>query len=72
MKNHTETHFVGQRPKCDYCGQPASYDGKTRGGPWAFMCEVDFQQHGVGLGLGRGQRLLFNSDEPVEAGKEDE
>lgn len=36
----------------------ALYDGKTRTGPWANMCQDCFTQHGVGLGTGRGQRLL--------------
>jgi hypothetical protein len=38
---------------------PAKYDGKTKRGPWANMCEECFQVHGVGLGLGRGQELIL-------------
>ena len=30
-------------------------DGKTKGGPWAVMCEDCFKVHGVGLGVGKGQ-----------------
>ncbi|MEU4217188.1 DUF4314 domain-containing protein [Actinoplanes sp. NPDC026623] len=37
----------------------ARYDGATRQGPWAYMCDGCFMAHGVGLGLGRGQRLLL-------------
>ena len=37
----------------------ASYDGKTTDGPWAYMCQQHFGWHGVGLGLGRGQRLVL-------------
>lgn len=50
-------------PNCDICKHtwnaitPAAYDGATRMGPWANMCEDCFQCHGVGLGTGRGQRL---------------
>ena len=51
-------------PECDIhkyeegkSGVPAAYDGKTKFGPWANMCEDHFKSHGVGLGTGRGQRL---------------
>jgi hypothetical protein len=27
-------------------------------GPWAFMCEIDFMDYGMGLGTGYGQRLI--------------
>ena len=36
----------------------ASYDGRTTDGPWAYMCQRHFGLHGVGIGLGRGQRLV--------------
>lgn len=48
---------VAVLPKCDFCAQTAAYDGRTRMGPWAYMCEAHYVQHGVGLGTGRGQRL---------------
>lgn len=38
----------------------ACYDGKTRMGSWAYMCEDCFLTYGVGLGLGRGQRLVVS------------
>ncbi len=37
----------------------ARYDGKTIHGPWAYMCEQHFTEFGVGLGTGRGQRLIL-------------
>ena len=56
---------VSRLPDCDICkhednkpGVPASYDGKTLFGPWANMCQTHFELHGVGTGLGRGQRLI--------------
>lgn len=60
---HTEVELVGSRPDCDFCMRdgvksPASVDGKTTSGPWANMCEAHFETEGVGLGLGRGQRLV--------------
>lgn len=42
-------------------GVPAAYDGKTVYGPWANMCEDCFVRLGVGLGTGRGQRLILQT-----------
>ena len=49
---------VSSRPTCDFCGHEAAVDGKTRFGPWAYMCPSHFAAYGVGLGLGKGQFLL--------------
>lgn len=63
-KNHTEVKVLSL-PNCDFCkyekGQdiPAEYDGKTIRGPWANMCEIHFVLNGIGLGLGKGQRLVL-------------
>lgn len=64
MKNHTQVE-VSKLPPCDFCKQDptvmyqeARYDGKTVMGPWANMCQVHFEQYGIGLGLGRGQELI--------------
>jgi len=46
-------------PKCDFCGHNAGYDGKTKMGPWANMCPNCFTDYGVGLGTGKGQRLIL-------------
>lgn len=60
-KPHTTAKYIGPGwPKCDFCSKPASYDGKTAMGPWAYMCDTHFRMYGVGLGLGRGQKLLKN------------
>ena len=53
---------VAKIPNCDFCkmdgvDKPAEYDGKTYPGPWAYMCKEHFLEHGIGLGLGRGQKL---------------
>jgi hypothetical protein len=50
---------VSQLPNCDICGAVAEYDGKTTMGPWANMCLNHFKQLGVGLGTGRGQKLVM-------------
>ncbi len=51
---------VRRLPLCDFCfGEDlcaARYDGKTKQGPWANMCD------GVGLGTGRGQKLLLTKE----------
>ncbi len=50
---------------CDFCKRAgslkrATVDGKTKHGPWAFMCDKHFKTEGVGLGIGKGQRLVTN------------
>ena len=55
MKEHLTE--VERLPACDFCGRAARYDGKTKRGPWAYMCEECFPILGVGLGLGKGQEL---------------
>jgi len=54
---HTKVN-VPKLPDCDFCGDEAHYDGKTKLGPWGNMCKDCFHKHGVGLGLGRGQELV--------------
>lgn len=54
-KTSTEVQSL---PKCDFCDAQAHYDGKTNFGPWGYMCEAHFAQNGIGLGLGKGQRLI--------------
>lgn len=54
-------------PNCDFCQQESSVslatvDGKTVMGPWANMCAHHFAAYGVGLGTGKGQRLVLKSD----------
>jgi hypothetical protein len=48
---------VEQLPNCDFCGETAEYDIKTTFGPWANACHKDFLVYGMGIGLGRGQKL---------------
>lgn len=36
----------------------ARIDGKTKTGPWAYMCKSCHAAVGVGLGLGKGQILV--------------
>ncbi len=56
MSEQTEVSVL---PQCDLCGANARYDGKTVNGPWANMCQIHFAMLGVGLGTGKGQRLVL-------------
>ena len=62
MKNRHESVEVYRLPDCDFCSNEAQYDGKTRMGPWGNMCETHFKEYGIGLGLGRGQRLILKGE----------
>jgi hypothetical protein len=58
-----DTAYIPHPEYCDLCKSQglqveAVYDGKTVHGPWAYMCENHFGAMGVGLGTGRGQRLI--------------
>lgn len=66
----SESVVVSVLPECDIhkhmlgeSGVLAAYDGATTIGRWAFMCEEHFQVYGVGLGTGRGQRLVLASSQ---------
>jgi hypothetical protein len=60
----TTSVVVDKIPNCDFCKEPtpAYADGQTMMGPWANMCKPCFDMYGVGLGLGKGQRLLTKSE----------
>ena len=56
---HTET-TVTYLPQCNLCTtKQAAYDARTVLGFWASLCEGCFHIYGVGLGLGRGQKLIL-------------
>jgi len=59
-------------PKCDFCEFAAGFDGKTKQGPWANMCKLHFDIHGVGLGTGLGQELFVRTklaEQSIEFGE---
>lgn len=61
MSGTTGTEATVERlPACDVCGSgtTAKYDAKTKAGPWGFLCQQCFDKHGIGLGTGKGQRLI--------------
>ena len=37
--------------KCDFCNKQAVVDGKTRMGPWAYMCPDHLQVYGYPVSL---------------------
>jgi hypothetical protein len=55
-------------PKCDFCSmqkveKDAMFDGATSFGSWANMCMSHFAQYGIGLGTGRGQKLVLKKQQ---------
>ena len=58
---------VTELPKCDFCSFNARFDGRTTmGTAWANMCRIHFAQVGIGLGTGKGQRLILATAEEEE------
>ena len=64
------TSLIASLPDCDICiklksraatgeAMKAKYDGKTKVGSWAYMCQECFEELGVGLGIGKGQVLVL-------------
>jgi hypothetical protein len=64
--------WVDSLPNCDLCaydvkegradeGSPAFADAATVMGSWAYVCEKHFRTHCLGLGVGRGQRLVVRA-----------
>ena len=54
---------VPELHKCQICKwRDALYDAKTKSGRWGFLCEYCFQEHGIGLGLGKGQKLIIEEE----------
>lgn len=48
---------IGKEPITDFF-----VDGKTRQGPWGFMCATCHSRYGYGLGTGKGQSYRKQSD----------
>lgn len=73
-----QVFWQGAADTCDFCEKPIAtivgtkiVDGRTRGGPWALMCEPCHTKHGVGTGTGHGQVYQRQAETPdaVKAGK---
>lgn len=67
MAESNET-LVVKLPPCDVqgCKNEAEYNVKTKAGPgpWALLCQKHFEQFGIGLGLGKGLRLVVEKANP--------
>lgn len=64
MSDHGATAKVASIPPCDIHKSrgetvDAVYDGATVAGPWAYMCDDCMGRYGIGIGTGRGQRLVL-------------
>ena len=69
MTRKHESVVVDALPPCDFdAGHgPASYDAKSKAGPWGYMCEACYAAHGLGLGLGIGQKLILRTSQAGQA-----
>jgi len=60
---------------CNFCENVARYNGRVKGGTsWAYMCDDHFGYLGVGLGIGKGQKLTYDMstvDQLMDATAED-
>jgi hypothetical protein len=62
---HTVT--LTKLPACNFCSvNTAAVDGKSRFGPWGFMCTECFPLYGVGIGTGLGQVLTLDETTAAE------
>lgn len=50
------TIFISEIPTCSFCNEKAVYDGLTKKGLQAFMCEGHLLEHGIGKVLFIRQR----------------
>lgn len=55
--------IVSSLPYCDFCKRngeniKADYDANTIFGMWGYLCETHYLEYGIGLGEGKGQRLI--------------
>jgi hypothetical protein len=70
----TKGKWVSNFDKCDICGTSIKgtvewfVDGRMKGGSWALMCPRCFESHGVGLGIGFGQKYDGTTAELIEGG----
>jgi len=49
-----------EKVKCSFCDKDAEYDARMKRGSWAYMCQEHFNEHGIGLGTGFGQKLIYD------------
>ena len=59
MKDVRTVRLVN-KVKCEYCKNIAEYDARTGIGAWCYLCQEHFERYGIGLGLGRGQKIVYD------------
>lgn len=61
--------WLGTIPKrCEICEERLErefVDGRTKLGLWAIMCVNCFRVHGVGFGLGKGQKYSIPEGQKI-------
>lgn len=67
--------WLGKPPlHCDICNRAFTesdqhfFDAKTKQGLWGILCQQCWNLHGVGLGVGLGQKYLFTTLVQVSGG----
>jgi len=65
MANEQAGKWPGNLPEtCDQCDEPLKgifIDGRLWTGSWGIPCEYCHESHGVGLGLGKGQKYSLST-----------
>lgn len=70
-----ESVYMVEVNTCDICHYHegalavAYYDTKTRGGPWANVCQRHMDETGSGIGVGKGQRFIYSVQVQKEISK---
>ena len=70
----TKGKWLSNFDKCDICGTSIKgtvewfVDGRMKAGSWALMCPRCFENNGVGLGIGFGQKYDGTTAELIEGG----
>lgn len=60
-------HYSGTTCQiCDKENLKEIVDGRTKFGPWAWMCTDCHKEHGVGYGTGKGQRWDTETGKKLE------
>jgi len=49
---------IDHKRKCEFCGDPALFEGETLSGGISDMCSACFERYGTGLEDGKGQRIV--------------
>ena len=53
-------------PKCDLCGDDASYDAPSKQGPWGYFCINCYEEHAI---IGQGTELVLKPPQKPATGK---